>query len=142
MMPTVAEIDTEAAMAASEGSVGHRARRRTRTEAVRADGDPRGAAQEAEHDRLDEELAEDVAGTGADGHPQADLAVALRHGHQHDVHDPDAADDQRDQGDAQEQAGHEADGPLHGLHDLGEVADGEVVRLAGARSGAAGAGRG
>ena len=130
-MPTVTETETEASTAASEGSVGQSGQDADEDRGGPPDRDPGGAAEQAEHDGLDEELAEDVAGARAHGHAQADLAVALRHGDEHDVHDPDAADDQGDQGDAQEQPGHEADRPLDGIDDLGEVADGEVGGLAG-----------
>src|SRR4051812_36486743 len=54
-----------------------------RAEAADADAD--GAADQAEHDGFDEELEQDVAGTGADGHAQADLARALGDGDEHDV---------------------------------------------------------
>ena len=40
--------------------------------------------------------AQDVPPAGAERLPDADLAGPLAHGHQHDVHDHDAADDQRD----------------------------------------------
>ena len=119
-------------MATSEGS-----RRPVSEQPDEAKSSPAGqdadrAAEQAEHDGLDEKLAEDVAGPRPDGHAQADLPVALRHRHEHDVHDPDAADDQRDQGNAEEQAGDEADGPLDGVDDLGEVVNREVGGLAGA----------
>ena len=39
----------------------------------------------------------------AHGHADADLARALRHADEHDVHDADAADDERNAGDGQEQ---------------------------------------
>ena len=42
---------------------------------------------------------------GADGLADADLAGPLADRDQHDVHDPDAADDERDRGDAAEQQG-------------------------------------
>jgi hypothetical protein len=44
------------------------------------------------------ELGEDVAPACAERFADADLAGALGHGHQHDVHDDDAAHDQRDRG--------------------------------------------
>ena len=43
--------------------------------------------------------SQDVAPVRADRHADADLARPLRHAHEHDVHDPDAADDERDAGD-------------------------------------------
>ena len=60
----------------------------------------RDAARERDHDRLGEELAPDVPARGADGAAHADLARPLEHGGQHDVHDADAAHEQRDAGDA------------------------------------------
>ena len=67
---------------------------------------PHCATDDADDDRLDQELKQDVEAAGADGEPQADFARPLGHRHQHDVHDPDAADDERDAGDTGEQAGH------------------------------------
>jgi len=61
-------------------------------------------------------------------HAQADLPVALRNGQEHDVHDPDPADEQRDQGNAEEQARDEAHGSLDGMDDLGEVLNRENRR--------------
>ncbi len=46
-----------------------------------------------------QELADDVALPRADGAAHADLARALEHAGQHDVHDADAADQQRDRRD-------------------------------------------
>ena len=60
---------------------------------------PEQAADAGEHDRLDQELLGDVAPLGAQGAADADLAGPLGHGRQHDVHDADAADQQRDGGD-------------------------------------------
>jgi IPT/TIG domain-containing protein len=39
-----------------------------------------------------QELAQHIAVTGTDSQPQANLPDALGHRHQHDVHDPDSAD--------------------------------------------------
>ena len=64
-----------------------------------AQRDAGGAADEADQHRLDQELPHDVAAPRADRHAHADLARPLGHRHQHDVHHPDAADDQRDHGD-------------------------------------------
>ena len=52
------------------------------------------AADEPEDGGLHEELAPDDAGRGAEGLAEPDLADALGHRDQHDVHDPDAADQQ------------------------------------------------
>src|SRR5215471_4340629 len=44
---------------------------------------------------FDQELPSDVAATGTDRHAQPDFAGPFGHRDQHDVHDADAADDQR-----------------------------------------------
>ena len=69
------------------------------------------AADAAHQDRLDQELAQDVAVLGADGFAHADLARALGDRHQHDVHDADAAHQQGDAGDAAQQ---DVEGVAHG----------------------------
>src|SRR5262249_6483777 len=57
------------------------------------------AAEARQGHRFDQELLADVAPFSAQGTADADLPGALRHGGQHDVHDPDAADQERDAGD-------------------------------------------
>ncbi len=59
-------------------------------------GEAEGPAGEGEDNGFDEELAQDIAFAGADGHADSDVAARLRHGDEHDIHDADAADDQRD----------------------------------------------
>ena len=59
---------------------------------------PVDAADAGERDGLDEELEQHLAGAGADGEADADLAGALGDGDEHDVHDADAADEQADAG--------------------------------------------
>ena len=88
---------------------------------------PAGAGQE---DRLDEELLEDVARPGAEGLADADLAGPLLDRDEHDVHDPDAADQQADRGDDDhDQVGRAGDLVVEVEHRvLGQ--DGEVVGLA------------
>ncbi len=76
---------------------------------------------------------EDVARLGSDGLAKADLARSLADGDEHDVHDADAADDQRDGSDCREHEGHDVRGGLLGGEDLLHVADGEVVIFAGSR---------
>ena len=61
------------------------------------------AAGGREHDRLAQELRDDVALLGAQRAANADLARPLGHGGQHDVHDADAADQQRDARDQHQQ---------------------------------------
>src|SRR4029077_2244375 len=58
-------------------------------------GDSEQSAYEREEDGLDKELRQDVDLAGTDGLADPDLAGPLGHGHQHDVHHPDAADEQR-----------------------------------------------
>ena len=58
-------------------------------------------------DGFEEELQEDVSAAGADGHADADLAGPLGDADEHDVHDADAADEERDDGDAEEEVAHE-----------------------------------
>ena len=67
---------------------------------------PMRAADEAQHNGLDEKLPEDVMASCADGHAKPDFAGSLGHGDQHDVHDSHPADDQRDQGHRQQQIAH------------------------------------
>ena len=69
-----------------------------------------GAADQAEHRRLDQELAPDDPWRRAERLAQADLPDALGDRDQHDVHDPDAADEERDAGDAAQQDGQR---PVH-----------------------------
>ena len=67
----------------------------------------------------------------ADRHAQADFADALGHRHQHDVHDADAADDQRDAGDRAEQQRHQPRRLRARGDHFGDVAHGEIVVVAG-----------
>ena len=92
------------------------------------------AAEERQVQRLDEELLEDVASAGADRLADADLAGPLGDRDQHDVHDPDAADDQRDGGDAAEEQGQRRADRRCRHRQLGRGDDGEVVGVGGGRS--------
>ena len=56
------------------------------------------AAEQAHHGGLNEKLHQDIASFGAERLADTDFARALGHRHQHDVHDPDTADQQRDTG--------------------------------------------
>ena len=77
-------------------------------ETPRPSDDADHAAEQGQRQRLDQELGEDVAAARADRLADADLAGPLADRDQHDVHDPDAADDQRDRGDPAEQEGQRA----------------------------------
>ena len=67
-------------------------------------------AQQADARGLDQKLQQDRAPLGADGLADADLARPLGHRDEHDVHDADAADEQRQPGDEQPDGG---DGAAH-----------------------------
>src|SRR6185312_9641703 len=67
---------------------------------------------------------------GAHGHANANLARALGDRNQHDVHDPDAADEQRHAGDGTEQDGHDAAGGVGDIGNVGDISHAEVVTLA------------
>ncbi len=69
-------------------------------------------AHERHHRGLQQELHEDVFAACAEGLADADLASALGDGDEHDVHDDDAAHDERDGG----------DGSGDGTEGLGEAA--------------------
>ena len=60
---------------------------------------PSKPADAGEHDRLDQELLGDVAPLGPQGAANADLPGPLGDRGEHDVHDADAADQERDGGD-------------------------------------------
>src|SRR5207247_1210222 len=95
-----------------------------------AERDANPSAEQAEDDRFEEDLQQHIAPARADGHAQADLARPLGDRHQHDIHDPDAAHQQRHAGDAGEQRHHGLrrffPDARHFLH----RADHEVVRVA------------
>ena len=59
-------------------------------------GDADEAAGERRRQALEQELQQDLAPPRAERLAHADLARALLHVHEHDVHDADAADGQRD----------------------------------------------
>src|SRR5207249_10602752 len=61
-----------------------------------ADDDAHQPAHLGEHDRFEQELADDVVLSRADGLAHADLAGPLGHADQHDVHDADAGGEQGD----------------------------------------------
>ena len=95
-----------------------------------ADPDAHEPADRRQGHGLHQELGEDVPPARPDGHPEADLAGPLGHRHQHDVHDADAADQERDGRDRRQQHRHDAGRFLLGREHLGEDADLEVVVLA------------
>ncbi len=81
-----------------------------------------------QRDRLGQHLRHDVAALGAERLAQPDLARPLAHHHQHDVHDHDAADQQRQADDADQQHG-DAGGGL--LEDASTESDATMPKLSG-----------
>ena len=73
----------------------------------RRHSDAEANADEPSDDRerhgFEEELNQNVMSFCADRHANADLARSLRHADEHDVHDADAADEQRHGGDHEQQ---------------------------------------
>ncbi|MPL92315.1 hypothetical protein SDC9_38413 [bioreactor metagenome] len=86
------------------------------------------AADQTHEHRLDQKLPDDVAAPRADRHAHADLAGALGHRDQHDVHHPDAADDERDHRDRGDEPGHRLGGGGDRCADGVAVRQEEVLR--------------
>src|ERR1035437_6062029 len=86
------------------------------------------SAEDAHHDTLDQELRQHIRPSRADRHADSDFTRTFGDGHEHDVHDADAADDQRYRRDRREQAGHHRRGGRRGSRNFRLVAHGEVVR--------------
>ena len=63
--------------------------------------------------RLEQELQQDVAPAGAEREADADVLGPLGDGDQHDVHDADAADQQRHRGDRDQAEAHRVGDALH-----------------------------
>ena len=87
------------------------------------------AAEDREHDRLGEHLRHDVGPPRAERLAQADLARPLGHHHQHDVHDDDAADDERQRDDADEHGEDAVGGRVVDVQDRVGREHAEVVGL-------------
>src|SRR5690606_15876941 len=87
-------------------------------------------AQQAQRHRLHEELQQDAAARRAERHADADLARPLRDADEHNVHDPDAADDQAHARDAREQHREGLLGFLLRFEEVAPVYDREVVAVA------------
>ena len=125
-----AENRNAAATASGEIRIGQPAKRPMRTADADAEQRAQDAARQAQHGRLDQELQQDVPRLRADRHADADLARALGHRHEQDVHDADAADQQRDRRDRGEQLRHHAARHERRLEHLAHAAHREVVLLA------------
>ena len=128
---------TAATTAPTEASVGQCKTTVTRYELSLPSAIPTSPPARHRTTASDQELPQNIAGTRPDGHAQADLARALGHGDQHDVHDSHSAHEERNQGHAQQQVGHHPPGRSEGFGDFRQVADPEVVGRVLAESGAA-----
>ena len=84
-------------------------------------------AEEAHNDCLGQELLPDVGLMRADRDANADLSRAFGHRHQHDVHDADAADDERYAANRREQKTHGLREGLGRFYDQVRVGDNEVL---------------
>jgi len=62
--------------------------------------------EETQRDGFDKELHQNIAAARAHGHADANFPGALGHAHQHDVHNADAANDERHGSHAGEQSTH------------------------------------
>jgi hypothetical protein len=96
------------------------------------DHDAQNAARAGERHGFHQKLPDDVPAARADGLPHADLARALGHAHQHDVHHPDAAHQQAKAGDRDRHQADQAGDLIELLDDLIGRGDGEIVRCIGA----------
>ena len=76
---------------------------RQRHGAKRAEQNADHPPDQAQHERFDQELEQDIESGGAERLAHADLARPLGYRHQHDVHDADAAHQQAHGRDAREQ---------------------------------------
>ena len=68
------------------------------------------ASRDADQDRLDEELTQNINATCADRHTQTDFAGTFGDGYVHDIHDTDTTYHQRNSGNAGEQGCHQISG--------------------------------
>ena len=75
-------------------------------------------AYQTEHHRLQQELTLHVARACAQGLAQADFARPFCHAYEHDVHNADAADDERDGGDPCQQTTERSCGGRSGVDDI------------------------
>src|ERR1017187_7898364 len=93
------------------------------------EGDADETAGNRDQDRLGQELAHDVALAGANGAADADFARPLEHRRQHDVHDADAAHQQRNTGDADHDNAEDELGSPPLLEQPGGHHHGEIARV-------------
>src|SRR5687768_7135967 len=92
-----------------------------------AEDDPADTAKQAQYHRLDEELQQDVPRRRAQRLSNPYLTRPLRHRHQHDVHDADAADKEADGRDSGEQKRENLGRLSEGVEEIRLTPDLEVV---------------
>src|SRR5262249_45048999 len=85
------------------------------------------ASQGAQDESLDQELVADIALPPTYCHADADLARTLRDGDEHDVHDANASNCQRDGCDTDQQCRQDRDALLSRLDELVRVEDSKVI---------------
>ena len=85
------------------------------------------AAEQRHGGRFDEELQQDVVAARAERLADADFAGALGDGDEHDVHDDDAADDQRDGGDGCDDGAEAVEDVAKQILEGGAGVDGERI---------------
>ena len=98
----------------------------------RAERHAQSPSDQAHDHRFDEELSHDVAPLGAQRLAHSDLGRPFGDGHQHDVHDSDPSDEERDAGDSGKQRGEDERRGLHRLQGVLETEDLKIVFLIGA----------
>ena len=84
-------------------------------------------ARERENKGFKEKLHENVAGAGADGFADTDFVGAFGDRDEHDIHDADAADDERNGGDEGEDAGNNREEGVGGVSDFVAIGNGEIL---------------
>ena len=87
------------------------------------------AADDRDQHRFRQELTNDVGLACADGAADSDFAGTLEHGGQHDVHDADTADQQRDAGDTDHDDAEDELRPPLLLQQAGGNGDVEIARV-------------
>ena len=91
-----------------------------------AEDDTEDAAHDGEEEGFKYKLHEDVAAGGADGFPDADFVGALGDRDQHNVHNADTADDERNTSNEGKHTGNHVQHGARGVSDLIAVSHGEI----------------
>ena len=92
-----------------------------------AEKDSENSPDRAKRNRFDQKLRENVAPVRAHGHARADFTRPLRYTDQHNIHDSNAANNERDTGDRAEQSGHYIGRGRGSIGDFLLIPDGEII---------------